>query len=107
MKEKNSQKKYVSHCKFKETNAIVITLNSKSFVLCVALCIKLSRSCYKAYFEHIEDSLPLHNSIKYFWPYIKKYKKTFSLLGHVTHEDRLSNSDQDASEMFGSVCPEP
>ena len=39
---------------------------------------------------------------KYFWSYIKKCKKSFSILSHVSYKDRLSNSDREASDLFAS-----
>ena len=44
----------------------------------------------------------MKNNIKYFWSYIKKCKKSFSLLSHVSYKDRLSNRDREASNVFAS-----
>ena len=89
-------KKY-AHCKFKETNALADYIEFKRLR---ATCIKQSRSCYRTYLEHIEGSM--QSNMKYFWSYIKKCKKLYSLPSHVSYTDRLSSNDKEASDMFAS-----
>lgn len=96
LREAVSNKK-AAHCRWKESQLLSDYLVFKRLR---AECINLSRSCYKLYLEHIQTSLS--SNLKYFWSFIKKCKKSYTLPSHVSYNDKLSINDQEASDMFAT-----